>query len=156
MVRRISREQQRRNHREAVGVLHEAQVAVLKWRILQGESKGELAKEYDVSLWTIRAIAKGHTWSDVLPVSPGDDYKSPLSELMDNPVEFKLPPEMQLRHEALVWETQPEVAAALGYEKPAALVAKLAAQQAKIESEVERRFRETNEAAAARLKARGL
>lgn len=156
MTRRVSWEQQRSNHRAAVAVLQEAEVAVLKWRMLQGEAKRGLAVEYGVSLWTIRAIARGETWGDVLPMSPGDDYKSPLHDLQIPLAEIKLPPEMQLRHEALIWETQPEVAAALGYAKPAALIAKLAVQQAKIESEVERRFRETNEAAAARLKARGL
>lgn len=73
MVRRLSPQEVHRRQRTMTGKLTELEVARIK-RLLQiGESKRQLAQAFDVSLWTIRAIARGDIWGWVLP----DTYELP-------------------------------------------------------------------------------
>lgn len=56
-----------RRQRTQSGILTEAEVARIKWFLLQGESKRQLAEIYGMSLWAIRAISRGETWTWVEP-----------------------------------------------------------------------------------------
>lgn len=67
MASRMSKVEVLHKQRTVSGRLSEAQVARIKWRTAQGEPKRDLAREYGVSLWTIRAIARGDTWDWVAP-----------------------------------------------------------------------------------------
>jgi hypothetical protein len=52
-----------RRQRTKSGILNEQEVAHIKWQLLQGRSPRSLAEEWDMSLWTMRAIGRGDTWS---------------------------------------------------------------------------------------------
>ena len=53
--------------RTKTGILTQAEVAKIKFLLLQGAPKRQLKDAYGVSLWTIRAIARGDTWHWVEP-----------------------------------------------------------------------------------------
>ena len=70
----------RRRQRTQSGVLRPEEVALIKWRLSEGESARVLAKDFDVSLWTIRAIARGDTWGWVEPAAGRAELVQPESE----------------------------------------------------------------------------
>ena len=74
---RLSREEIQRIQRTKSGKLGEQQVAVIKWRLANGEQMRTLAAEHDVSLGTIRSLNRGDTWAWVKAQAPeafGSDY----------------------------------------------------------------------------------
>ena len=54
------------------GVLTEAEVARIKLLLKQGMSARQVKEYFPVSLWTIRAIARGDTWDWVAPEGEGE------------------------------------------------------------------------------------
>ena len=67
--------------RTKTGILLKEEVARIKWLLEQGMSKRQLKEAYNVSLWTIRAIARGDTWHWV-ESDNGPDVDEPQQEQM--------------------------------------------------------------------------
>jgi hypothetical protein len=81
MVRRLSPHEVHRRQRTQSGILSPENVAVIKWRQAQGESDRALAEEWNMSLWSIRAIRRGDTWNWVEARAPAEVLEAqPLSE----------------------------------------------------------------------------
>jgi hypothetical protein len=60
-----------RRQRTKSGILTPEEVGVIKWWLEQGKSPREMARAYQMSLWTMRAIARGDTWDWVPATPPG-------------------------------------------------------------------------------------
>jgi len=70
------------HHRQRTqsGVLNENEVAAIKWSLANDETPRSLAVLYGVSLWAIRAIARGDTWAWVEPRKPGVPVMDPEAQ----------------------------------------------------------------------------
>lgn len=78
MARPLSPQEVHRRQRTKSGLLTAEEVARIKTLYASGvESPRSLARAYDVSLWTIRAIIRGDTWAWV----EADDYGKPRPEM---------------------------------------------------------------------------
>lgn len=69
---KLSKQEVQRRQRTKSGLLDVQIVAHIKWRLLQGHDKRQMAAEYGVALGTIRAIARGDTWEWVDAAFGGD------------------------------------------------------------------------------------
>ena len=62
-----------RKRHARTSLLSEADVARIRRLIAEGAQDRHLALQYQVSLWTIRAIKRGDTWGWVEPEAPDNE-----------------------------------------------------------------------------------
>ena len=88
------------HHRQRTksGLLSEAEVRRIKWMLLNGFGRKEIAQIYGMSKWAIAAIDKGDTWNWV-EADEGPRGDEPLVPNAADPLD-RLGPEMQRKAEA--------------------------------------------------------